>query len=68
MNLAALMNKENTGIRQKLIPIEVKVLTETNSKLKVWRKFGLNSIEVKQFYSWIDSTVLSEMKNEFNLE
>ncbi len=68
LNLAVLMNKENTGIRQKLIPIEKQVLREANTKLKVWRKTGLNKKEVRQFYSWIDSTVLNEIKKEFKIE
>jgi hypothetical protein len=68
LNVGALINQENTGVRQKLIPIEKQVLSEANSKLNSWRKVGLNQDEVKQFYSWIDSTVLIEIKNRFVLE
>lgn len=68
LNVGALVNQENTGVRQKLIPIEKQVLSEGNSKLNFWRKAGLNKDEVKEFYSWIDSTVLIEIKNRFALE
>lgn len=68
LNVGALINQENTGVRQKLIPIEKQVLSEANSKLNSWRKAGLKKDEVKEFYSWIDSTVLIEIKNRFALE
>jgi hypothetical protein len=68
LNVGALINQENTGVRQKLIPIEKQVLSEANSKLNSWRKVGLNQDEVKQFYSWIDSEVLNKVKEQFNLE
>lgn len=68
LNVSALVNQENTGVRQKLIPIEKQVLREGNSKLNSWRKAGLDKDEVKEFYLWIDSTVLIEIKNRFVLE
>lgn len=68
LNVGALINQKNTGVRQKLIPIEKQVLNKANSKLNSWRKVGLNQDEVKQFYSWIDSEVLNKVKEQFNLE
>ena len=68
LNVGALINQKNTGVRQKLIPIEKQVLNESNFKLNSWRKVGLNQDEVKQFYSWIDSEVLNKVKEQFNLE
>lgn len=68
LNVGALINQKNTGVRQKLIPIEKQVLNEANFKLNSWRKVGLNQDEVKQFYSWIDSEVLNKVKEQFNLE
>jgi hypothetical protein len=68
LHLAALMNKENTGVRQKLIPIEEQVLTKSKEYLNKWRKDGINMRELKDFYSWIDSIVFNEMKSKFNVE
>jgi len=64
-NLAAVMNNENTGVRQKLIPIEQQVLTTAKTHLYKWRKEGIVNKEVKDFYSWIDSIVYNEIKSKF---
>lgn len=64
-NLAAVMNKENTGVRQKLIPIEQQILTTAKTHLYKWRKEGIVNKEVKDFYSWIDSIVYNEIKSKF---
>jgi hypothetical protein len=68
LNVAALMNKENTGVRQKLIPIEEQVLTKSKGHLNKWRKDGINVHELKDFYFWIDSIVFNEMKSKFSIE
>jgi hypothetical protein len=63
INVAALMNKEGTGIRQKLIPIEGEVLEKAKEKLDKWRSTHLNETEVKEFYSWIDEYLIKEIKS-----
>lgn len=67
LNLSALMNKKNTGIRQKLIPIEEQVLAKAKKDLSTWRKNGINQTEVKDFYNWIDTEVYNEIKSKFEL-
>jgi hypothetical protein len=67
LNLSALMNKKNSGVRQKLIPIEEQVLTKAKEKLTTWRKNGINQTEVKEFYNWIDNEVYNEIKSKFEL-
>jgi len=64
LNLAALMNKENTGVRQKLIPIEEQVLAKAKSHLNKWREDGINLHELKDFYLWIDTTVYNQIKSK----
>ncbi|MCX8010170.1 MAG: hypothetical protein N3A61_03380, partial [Ignavibacteria bacterium] len=66
LKLSALMNKKNTGVRQKLIPIERKILNESIEYLNRWRKNGLNSEELIKFYNWIDSFVLKEIDLKIN--
>jgi hypothetical protein len=65
LNVAALMNKENTGVRQKLIPIENQVLSRAEDYLTVWRHSGLDESKVKEFYNWIDVDVYNEIKSKF---
>ncbi len=65
LNLAALMNKENTGVRQKLIPLEERVLAIAKEHLNNWRKDGIKVHELKDFYLWIDSVVLSEIETKY---
>ena len=67
LNLSALMNKKNTGVRQKLIPIEGQVLAKAKKDLSTWRKNGINQTEVKEFYNWIDTEVYNEIKSKFEL-
>ena len=67
LNLSALMNKENSGVRQILIPVEEQIMTQSKDNLVRWRKSGINNIEVKEFYNWIDSDVYNEIKSKFNL-
>jgi len=67
MNLSVLFNKQNSGILQKLRPLENKILTESASKLKSWRKDGLNIKEVQKYYDWLDKIILAEYNNLFDL-
>ena len=67
LNLAALMNKENSGVRQKLIPIEEQVLAKAKSILTDFRKNGIKYSEAKEFYNWIDSDIYNEIKSKFKL-
>jgi hypothetical protein len=64
INVAALMNKEETGIRQKLIPVENEILSRSAEKLNTWRTSGLNQSEVKELYNWFDEYLLSEIQDK----
>ncbi len=67
LNLAELMNKENTGVRQVLIPIEDAILSKSKQKLNGWRESKINQTEAKDFYNWVDENVLNEMKSKFQM-
>jgi hypothetical protein len=67
LNLSALMNKENSGVRQKLIPIEEQVIANAKNILTDFRKSGIKYSEAKEFYNWIDSDVYNEIKSKFKL-
>jgi hypothetical protein len=67
LNLSALMNKESSGVRQKLIPIEEQVIAKAKNILIDFRKNGIKYSEAKEFYNWIDNDVYNEIKSKFNL-
>ena len=67
LNLSALMNKENSGVRQKLIPIEEQVLAKAKSLLTDFRKTGIKYSEAAEFYDWIDTELYNAIKSKFKL-
>jgi hypothetical protein len=68
LDLAALMNKENTGVRQKLIPLEEQIISKANKYLYDWRGNGIKQKQVDEFYEWIDSFVIKDIKSRFSIE
>lgn len=65
INISALMNKENTGIYQKLIPVEEEIMIRAKENLDRWRQTGLRVSEVKEFYKWLDENVISSIESKF---
>jgi len=57
LNLAAVMNGEESGFYQKLRPLEDEVLAETAMKLARWRGKRISAGDVRRFYRWLDRTV-----------
>lgn len=66
LNLSALMNKENTGVRQKLNSIEDEVLNKAEEKISNWEKTRFNSNDAKEFYNWIDNDIYPQLKSKFS--
>lgn len=62
LNIAALMNRENLGIMQRLAPLENKILENGSHCLARWRESGIKTEEVIEFYNWVDSTVTLEFQ------
>ncbi|MDT3695907.1 MAG: hypothetical protein ROY99_05895 [Ignavibacterium sp.] len=67
LNLSALMNKNNTGIKQKLTAIEEKVLNKAEEKISHWEKTKFDSNEAKEFYEWIDKDIYPQIKSKFSI-
>lgn len=57
LNLSVLMNKENNGYMQTILPKEKKIIDITNKLLKRWRKKGINKKELKNFYKWLNEYI-----------
>jgi hypothetical protein len=62
MNLSALINKESTGILQRLRPLEDRIFDETNTRMATWRSGKNVKAEILKYYRWLDETVLPEFK------
>ena len=67
LNLAAVINKDNTGMMQKLLPLELKIFRETEQKFDSWRQGGMNSVKIQEYYRWLDQLVISEYERLFGL-
>ena len=68
LNLAAVANRKNTGILQKLAPLEKEILDETDGKLKKWREKGASRRSIRNHYKWIDKTVTKGYGDLFGIE
>ena len=68
VNINALINKENTGIYQKIKPYENKIFKTTNYKLDQWRSNGMKKEELKKYYDELNVEVIKMFKQEFKIE
>lgn len=65
LNISAIINKEKTGILQKLEPVENAIFKQTESKLDKWRNSNIKKDQIQEYYKWLDDYVLSEYKKLF---
>jgi hypothetical protein len=65
INLAALVNKQNTGIMQKLAPLENTIIKEAELKLRKWYKSGINDDEMHEFYNYVNEKIKSYYKENY---
>ena len=68
ININALTNADNTGIRQKIVPYENEIFAKTNSLIEKWRNSGeVNKTDIKNHYDWYNEYVKNMYKKEFDL-
>lgn len=60
INIAGVVNKNQTGIRQIVKPLEQQITEKANEQLNRWREKGMNPSELQLLYKWIDDTVTRE--------
>jgi len=66
INILKVINKEKTGVLQKLKPLEDNILNKTYEKLSIWRdEKHLPKEEVKNLYNYIEKEITQFYKNEF---
>ena len=63
LNVSALINKENSGILQKIEPMEQKVFIETENKLSDWRINLMKKEQIQEYYKWLNAYVMNEYKS-----
>ena len=68
VNINALVNADNTGIKQKIEPYENKIFTETNKKLDEWRSGSMKKSDIKAYYDKLNADLLKMYSVEFNME
>lgn len=68
LNLSALMNKQNSGILQKIIPIENEIF-EKAFKLqeKLYSAKSIDKFSVEKFYYWANQFISNEYQKQFKL-
>jgi len=67
INISKVINKEKTGVLQKLKPLEENILNKTYEKLSIWRdEKHLPKEEVKNLYNYIEKEITQFYKNEFD--
>jgi hypothetical protein len=67
MNLSAVANKKNSGIMQKLKPVEDEIISESTKRLAEWRERGLNEETLLEFYDWLDKKIVADYKRLFGI-
>ncbi len=68
IQINALTNADNTGIRQKIKPYEDEIFKKTNTELDKWRKGKLSKSDLKTHYDWLNSEVKILYRKEFEIE
>ncbi len=67
IDLSKLINKQNTGILQKILKIEDVVLEKGNAAVDAIRSKGKADKSLTEYYSWVDKYIREQYNKEFGL-
>lgn len=67
INLAQVINEEETGILQKLKPVENDIIFKGKKYLDRWRNEGVDEKEMFEFYDWADQKILKDYQKLFGI-
>jgi hypothetical protein len=67
ININALYNGDNTGIMQKLKPLDDLIFDEAEKKMAAWRNNKNFKKEIPAFYQWLDETISREYLKLFGI-
>ena len=66
-NLAPLLNKQGTGILQRILPVEKEVMSRGEEAVAALRK-SKNAKAMEAYYDWVDAYVAEQYKSMFGIE
>jgi hypothetical protein len=67
IDLTKVVNVEQTGILQRLAPVNNEIIGQTLLKMEQWRGKPLDPAEVRSFYDWLDLQVIDSYKQLFGI-
>lgn len=67
IDITKVVNVEQTGILQRLTPVNEEIIGQTNLKMEQWRGKPLDPAEVRSFYDWLDQKVIDSYKQLFGI-
>jgi len=67
IDITKVVNIEQTGILQRLSPVNEEIIGQTHLKMAQWRGKPLDPAEVKSFYDWLDRKVIDSYKQLFGI-
>ncbi|MCE2615958.1 carcinine hydrolase/isopenicillin-N N-acyltransferase family protein [Phocaeicola oris] len=68
INIAALINKEGTGILQQILPVEKEIIRRGDEELRKIRSAGKTDTSIEQYYDWVNQYIKEKYKQIFGLE
>jgi hypothetical protein len=68
INVAALINAENTGILQRLEPIENEIFRKTTELMASIPAGKVKNEKIREHYKWLDSYIIQSYKEIFGIE
>ena len=68
INVAALINADNTGIMQRLEPVENEIFKKTSEMMTALSGKKTDKAMVQEHYKWIDSYIIQSYKEIFGIE
>ena len=68
INMAALMNAENTGTMQRLEPVENEIFRKTEELMALMTKGKVQKDKIQEHYKWLDSYIIKSYKEMFEIE
>jgi uncharacterized lipoprotein NlpE involved in copper resistance len=68
INMAALMNTENTGILQRIEPVEKEIFRKTEELMALMTKGKVQKDKIQEHYKWLDSFVIQAYKEMFGID
>ncbi|MGB8358151.1 MAG: hypothetical protein WCD55_06005, partial [Bacteroidales bacterium] len=68
INLAALINDENSGIMQKLEPVENEIFRKATELMASIPDSKAKNEKIREYYKWLDSYIIQSYKELFEIE